>query len=163
MRCLREQNIDYIGARHGRSAEINLKDDKGILERFGAMRMKGCARSPGPPHYALVKSVANRWVDDGVTLAAHQPARQASPAQVKCGGSALTNCNGCGARARVQSKAFEGTRITLTRRENDVKRLMLTLIAGSLLAAALGGCVLVPAPGYYYGGGGHYHHGYYDR
>jgi hypothetical protein len=82
---------------------------------------------------------------------------------VNHGGSALTNCNGHDARAHVQSKAFEGTRITLTRRENDVKRLMLTLIAGSLLAAALGGCVVVPAPGYYYGGGGYYHHGYHNR
>lgn len=36
----------------------------------------------------------------------------------------------------------------------------MTLIAGVLLAAALGGCVVVPAPGYYYGGG-YYGHGYY--
>jgi hypothetical protein len=50
-------------------------------------------------------------------------------------------------------------RITLKRLENDVKRLTLTLIAGALLAAALGGCVIAPAPGYY--GGGYYHHGYY--
>jgi hypothetical protein len=44
--------------------------------------------------------------------------------------------------------------------ENKMKRLTLTLIAGSVLAALLGGCVVVPAPGYYYGGGGYYH-GYY--
>ncbi|SDG66549.1 hypothetical protein SAMN05216466_104386 [Paraburkholderia phenazinium] len=54
-------------------------------------------------------------------------------------------------------------RIPLKRRENDVKRdlkrLTMTLIAGALLAAALGGCVVAPAPGYY--GGGYYHHGYY--
>ncbi len=49
--------------------------------------------------------------------------------------------------------------MTLKRLENDVKRLTLTLIAGALLAAALGGCVIAPAPGYY--GGGYYHHGYY--
>jgi hypothetical protein len=41
-----------------------------------------------------------------------------------------------------------------------VKRYM-TLIAGVLLAAALGGCVVAPAPGYYYGG--YYGHGYYYR
>jgi hypothetical protein len=35
----------------------------------------------------------------------------------------------------------------------------MTLIGGVLLAAALGGCVVVPAPGYYHGG---YHgHDYY--
>jgi hypothetical protein len=45
------------------------------------------------------------------------------------------------------------------RREKNVKRLTLTLIAGALLAVALGGCVVAPAPGYY--GGGYYHHGYY--
>ena len=49
---------------------------------------------------------------------------------------------------------------TLTRWENEVKRLTRTLIAGALLAAALGGCVVVPAGGYY---GGGYHHGYYYR
>lgn len=38
-----------------------------------------------------------------------------------------------------------------------MKRLTLTLIAGALLAAALGGCVIAPAPGYY-GGGYHYHY-----
>jgi hypothetical protein len=61
-------------------------------------------------------------------------------------------------------ESFEIARISLTRRENEVKRLTLTLIAGALLAAALGGCVVVPAPGYYYGGG-YYHHGggYYYR
>jgi hypothetical protein len=49
---------------------------------------------------------------------------------------------------------------TSTRQENDVKRLT-TLILGVLLAAALGGCVVVPAPGYY---GGYYGHGgYYYR
>ncbi|HEX3378435.1 MAG TPA: hypothetical protein VHU21_01370 [Paraburkholderia sp.] len=42
-----------------------------------------------------------------------------------------------------------------------MKRLILTLVAGTLLASALGGCVIAPAPGYYYGGG--YHHGYYYR
>ena len=45
--------------------------------------------------------------------------------------------------------------------ENNMKRLILTLVAGTVLAAALGGCVIAPAPGYYYGGGGYYHHGYY--
>ena len=40
-----------------------------------------------------------------------------------------------------------------------MKRLSLTLIAGALLAATLGGCVIAPAPGYY--GGGYHHHGYY--
>ena len=45
-----------------------------------------------------------------------------------------------------------------------MKRLILTLIAGTLLATALGGCIVAPAPGYYYGGGGYYHHGgYYYR
>ncbi|KXU89253.1 hypothetical protein CI15_09460 [Paraburkholderia monticola] len=44
--------------------------------------------------------------------------------------------------------------------ENNMKRLILTLVAGTLLASALGGCVIAPAPGYYYGGG-YYHHGYY--
>jgi hypothetical protein len=44
--------------------------------------------------------------------------------------------------------------------ENNMKRLILTLAAGALLASALGGCVIAPAPGYYYGGG-YYHHGYY--
>jgi len=47
--------------------------------------------------------------------------------------------------------------------ENNMKRLILTLVAGTLLATALGGCVIAPAPGYYYGGGGYYHHGYYYR
>ncbi len=48
--------------------------------------------------------------------------------------------------------------------ENNMKRLILTLAAGTLLATALGGCVVAPAPGYYYGGGGYYHHGgYYYR
>jgi len=48
--------------------------------------------------------------------------------------------------------------------ENNMKRLVLTLIAGTLLATALGGCIVAPAPGYYYGGGGYYHHGgYYYR
>ncbi|MGF6725131.1 hypothetical protein P3T43_004502 [Paraburkholderia sp. GAS41] len=42
-----------------------------------------------------------------------------------------------------------------------MKRLTLTLIAGVLLAATLGGCVIAPAPGYY--GGGYAHHGYYYR
>lgn len=48
--------------------------------------------------------------------------------------------------------------------ENNMKRLILSLVAGTLLATALGGCVVAPAPGYYYGGGyGYYHHGYYYR
>lgn len=49
--------------------------------------------------------------------------------------------------------------------ENNMKRLILSLIAGTLLATALGGCIVAPAPGYYYGGGGYYHHGggYYYR
>jgi hypothetical protein len=47
-------------------------------------------------------------------------------------------------------------------KENNMKRLILTLIAGTLLATALGGCIVAPAPGYYYGGG-YYHHGYYYR
>lgn len=44
--------------------------------------------------------------------------------------------------------------------ENNMKRLILTLAAGALLATALGGCIVAPAPGYY-GGGGYYHHGGY--
>jgi hypothetical protein len=48
--------------------------------------------------------------------------------------------------------------MTPKRLESDVKRLTLTLIAGVVLAASLGGCVIAPAPGYY---GGGYHHGYY--
>jgi hypothetical protein len=48
---------------------------------------------------------------------------------------------------------------TLTRWENDVKRevkrLIAALIAGALLATALGGCVIVPYDG------GYHHHGYY--
>lgn len=47
-------------------------------------------------------------------------------------------------------------------KENNMKRLILTLIAGTLLATVLGGCIVAPAPGYYYGGG-YYHHGYYYR
>jgi hypothetical protein len=47
--------------------------------------------------------------------------------------------------------------------ENNMKRVILSLIAGTLLATALGGCIVAPAPGYY-GGGGYYHHGgYYYR
>jgi hypothetical protein len=48
--------------------------------------------------------------------------------------------------------------------ENNMKRLILTLVAGTLLATALSGCIVAPAPGYY-GGGGYYHHGggYYYR
>jgi hypothetical protein len=46
--------------------------------------------------------------------------------------------------------------------ENKMKRLILTLAAGTLLATTLGGCIVAPAPGYY--GGGYYHHGgYYYR
>lgn len=44
-----------------------------------------------------------------------------------------------------------------------MKRSKALWIAGALVAALLGGCVIAPAPGYYgyYGG---YHHGYYyDR
>jgi hypothetical protein len=44
-------------------------------------------------------------------------------------------------------------------KENNMKRLILTLIAGTLVATALGGCIVAPAPGYY--GGGYYHHGGY--
>jgi len=81
----------------------------------------------------------------------------------------LTNCNACDARRRVQCKpstardspAERAGRKTLTRRENEVKRLTLTLIAGALFAASLSGCIVVPPGGGYYGGG--YHHGYYDR
>ncbi|WP_296650612.1 hypothetical protein [Paraburkholderia sp.] len=40
-----------------------------------------------------------------------------------------------------------------------MKRLTLTIVAGALLAVALGGCIVVPAGGYY--GGGGYHRGYY--
>lgn len=47
--------------------------------------------------------------------------------------------------------------------EKNMKRLILTLVAGTLLAAALGGCVIAPAPGYYYGGGYYHHGGYYYR
>jgi hypothetical protein len=47
--------------------------------------------------------------------------------------------------------------------ENNMKRLILTLIAGTLLATALGGCIVAPAPGYYYGGGYYHHGGYYYR
>ena len=47
--------------------------------------------------------------------------------------------------------------------ENNMKRLILTLVAGTLLATALGGCVIAPAPGYYYGGGYYHHGGYYYR
>ena len=43
-----------------------------------------------------------------------------------------------------------------------MKRLILAIAAGTLLATALGGCIVAPAPGYY--GGGYYHHGgYYYR
>jgi hypothetical protein len=45
---------------------------------------------------------------------------------------------------------------TAFRWENDVKRLILTLIAGAMLASALGGCIIVPD-------GGYHHHGYYYR
>jgi hypothetical protein len=41
-----------------------------------------------------------------------------------------------------------------------MKRLILTLAAGALLASSLSGCIVAPAPGYY-GGGGYYHHGGY--
>jgi hypothetical protein len=46
-------------------------------------------------------------------------------------------------------------------KENNMKRLILTLIAGTLVATALGGCIVAPAPGYYYGGGYYHHGGYY--
>ncbi|WP_377681543.1 hypothetical protein [Paraburkholderia rhizosphaerae] len=39
--------------------------------------------------------------------------------------------------------------------KREVKRLIATLIAGALLASALGGCVFVP-----YDGGYHHHRGY---
>jgi hypothetical protein len=55
-------------------------------------------------------------------------------------------------RGRLECPRYHG--------ENDMKRLILTLIAGAVLASALGGCVVAPAPGYYYGGYYH-HHGYY--
>lgn len=48
----------------------------------------------------------------------------------------------------------------LTRWENDVKRLILTLITGTLLATALSGCIVEPLG---YGGGYHHHDGYYYR
>ncbi|WP_258002395.1 hypothetical protein [Burkholderia sp. WAC0059] len=38
-----------------------------------------------------------------------------------------------------------------------MKRLARALIAGMFLAATLGGCIVVPAPGYYHDGG-HYRH-----
>lgn len=47
--------------------------------------------------------------------------------------------------------------------ENNMKRLILTFVAGTLLATALGGCIVAPAPGYYYGGGYYHHGGYYYR
>jgi hypothetical protein len=56
-------------------------------------------------------------------------------------------------RNRPEAKQNASGQQTLTRRENEVKRLMLTLIAGAFLATALGGCIVVPAGGY--------HHGYY--
>jgi hypothetical protein len=60
-------------------------------------------------------------------------------------------------RNRPHAADAAAGRQTLTRREIEVKRLALTLIAGVLLSAALGGCIVVPE------GGGHYHHhGYYD-
>jgi hypothetical protein len=59
------------------------------------------------------------------------------------------------------SLAERAGRKTLTRWENEVKRLTLTLIAGALFAASLSGCIVVPPGGGYYGGG--YHHGYYYR
>ncbi|WP_260854122.1 hypothetical protein [Paraburkholderia sp. BCC1886] len=42
-----------------------------------------------------------------------------------------------------------------------MKRLILTVLAGTLLATALAGCIVVP--GYYGGGGGYYGHGGYYR
>jgi hypothetical protein len=41
--------------------------------------------------------------------------------------------------------------------KRDLKRLILTLITGTLLATALGGCIVEPL-GY---GGGYHHHDYY--
>jgi hypothetical protein len=46
----------------------------------------------------------------------------------------------------------------LTRWENEVKRLTLTLIVGAVFAASLAGCIVVPPGGGYHGGG--YYHGY---
>ena len=63
-------------------------------------------------------------------------------------------------RNRPETNHGLAGRQTLTRRENEVKRLTLTLIAGALLAASLGGCIVVPAGGYY-GGGYHHDRGYY--
>jgi len=60
----------------------------------------------------------------------------------------------------IESSGFGSNKSDST--ENNMKRLILSLIAGTLLATALGGCIVVPAPGYY--GGGYYHHGgYYYR
>ena len=66
-----------------------------------------------------------------------------------------------GARRIVFNRVIRGLRSNQSdSMENNMKRLILTLIAGTLLASALGGCVIAPAPGYYYSGG-YYHHGYY--
>ncbi len=44
-----------------------------------------------------------------------------------------------------------------------MKRLILTLVTGTLPGnGALECCIVAPVPGYYYGGG-YYHHGYYYR
>jgi hypothetical protein len=69
-----------------------------------------------------------------------------------------------GSRASCSIESFEIFSNEPDSTENNMKRLLLTLIAGTVLATLLGGCVVAPAPGYYYGGGGYYHHhGYYYR
>jgi hypothetical protein len=77
----------------------------------------------------------------------------------------LTNCNVSADAPAVQSHSFD-TAVESTNsevRRTMMKRSKALWIAGALVAALLGGCVVAPAPGYYgyYGG---YHHGYYyDR
>jgi hypothetical protein len=61
----------------------------------------------------------------------------------------------------IESSGFGSNQSDTT--ENNMKRLILSLIAGTLLATALSGCIVAPAPGYYYGGGYYHHGGYYYR
>jgi hypothetical protein len=73
--------------------------------------------------------------------------------------SMLTNCNGRPCQVRVQSRSFgvRSNKTILTRKgEKNVKRLILALVTGALLAASLSGCIVVPD-------GGYHHHGYYYR
>jgi hypothetical protein len=110
--------------------------------------------------YQLVKSVAvactMRRVSHVAVRSRAQAVTRATPL--------LTNCNAWGIRRRVKSELSTARHArhgraghqTLTRRENEVKRLTLTLIVGAVLAASLAGCIVVPA------GGGYYHHGYYN-